>query len=570
MRAADPAVTSDGLEFEAPGPGQWQRDEDHWPRPVPRSYTELYTDAVIPYVKEWTRRYGLLVDYFESRFVHGFGYGRVHPVGEPEKGSSGPPPKPIFKLLLKVHPEMRARRRAAERALEERLWLADLERWEQEAKPAIVAENRANAAVDRRALDDEALLAHVDRCRETLRRLIGVHHRFNGGMLPVGMLMVSTRDWVGDERAALPLLEGASRVSSGRSPELERLAATVRDDADASGALDSGDDAAAVLARIGEAGGAVAEAFRDYVEVVGHRLVGDSIEHGNPTLLEVPELMVGAIRTAVEGGDGRPDDAELAERRAELRARVPAGHRSEFDELLDDTLRTYGMRDERSVYADVWAAGIFRQALLELGRRLAERGRLEQPVHLVEATGDEVHALATGDGGPDAEELAARAAFRARHADTDTPAFLNGEPPPPPPLEWLPPALARMNEALLVQMASFFEPPTEQTDEALLRGKAASAGRYEGTARVISGPEQFDRIEAGDVLVARTTSEAFNVVLPLLGAIVTDRGGVLSHAAIVSRESGIPCVVGTGEATRRLADGARVVVDGSAGEIKAL
>lgn len=568
MRGADRVTTVDGLEFEAPGPGSWQRDEDHWPRPVPRSYTELYRDAVVPYVREWTRRYGLLVDYFETRFVHGFGYGRVHPVGEPKKGTTGPPPKPVFKLLLKVHPELRARRRAAERALEERLWLGDLERWEREAKPAIVAENRANAARDQMALDDEELVEHVDHCRETLRRFIGVHHRFNGAMLPIGMLMAAMGEWVGDERAPLPLLEGASPVSSGRSPELERLAAAVRDDAAAAAALASDDEPREVLARLGEAGADVTRAFREYVEVVGHRLVGDSIEHGNPTLLEVPELMVGAIRASVEDETGGPDDADLAERTVELRARVPAAHRSEFDQLLDETLRTYRMRDERSVYADVWAAGVFRQALLELGRRLADRGRLDEPVHLIEATSTEVRALAGGDDGSTAEELASRARFRADHADVATPEFLNGEPPPPPPLAWLPPALARVNGAFLVQVSSFLDPPTRQSDGAILRGKAASPGHYEGTARVITGPEQFDRIEPGDVLVARTTSEAFNVVLPLLGAIVTDRGGVLSHAAIVSRESGIPCVVGTGEATRRLADGTRVLIDGSSGEIK--
>ena len=64
------------------------------------------------------------------------------------------------------------------------------------------------------------------------------------------------------------------------------------------------------------------------------------------------------------------------------------------------------------------------------------------------------------------------------------------------------------------------------------------------------------------------TSPYFNVVLPLLGAIVTDRGGQLCHAAIVAREYGIPGIVGTREATRLIADGARVRVDGSTGEVR--
>jgi pyruvate,water dikinase len=105
---------------------------------------------------------------------------------------------------------------------------------------------------------------------------------------------------------------------------------------------------------------------------------------------------------------------------------------------------------------------------------------------------------------------------------------------------------------------------------AVLYGLAASRGIYEGPARCVSGPSQFDRIQRGDVLVTESTSEAFNILLPLLGGIVTDNGGLLSHAAIVAREYGIPGVVGTREATERIADGTRVRVDGDAGEVTVL
>jgi pyruvate,water dikinase len=83
-------------------------------------------------------------------------------------------------------------------------------------------------------------------------------------------------------------------------------------------------------------------------------------------------------------------------------------------------------------------------------------------------------------------------------------------------------------------------------------------------------PSDFSKVAQGDVLVARITTPAYNVLLPLLGAVVTDRGGLLSHPAIVSREYGIPGVVGTREATGRIADGVRVRVDGDAGEVTVL
>ena len=101
----------------------------------------------------------------------------------------------------------------------------------------------------------------------------------------------------------------------------------------------------------------------------------------------------------------------------------------------------------------------------------------------------------------------------------------------------------------------------------MLKGLAASGGIYEGPARRVAGPTEFDRIQQGDVLVTESTTEAFNILLPLLGAIVTDSGGLLSHSAIVAREYGIPGVVGTRDGTQRIPDGATVRVDGDAGEV---
>jgi len=122
-------------------------------------------------------------------------------------------------------------------------------------------------------------------------------------------------------------------------------------------------------------------------------------------------------------------------------------------------------------------------------------------------------------------------------------------------------------QAMGIVMVEMLGSSEEQHEEDVLRGLAASRGIYEGSARRIAGPSEFDRIVKGDVLVTESTSEAFNILLPLLGAIVTDSGGLLSHSAIVAREYGIPGVVGTREATERIADGTRVRVDGDSGEV---
>src|SRR6266849_1722536 len=96
-------------------------------------------------------------------------------------------------------------------------------------------------------------------------------------------------------------------------------------------------------------------------------------------------------------------------------------------------------------------------------------------------------------------------------------------------------------------IGALFDSSEAPHEENLLRGLAASRGVYEGPARRVAGPSEFDRIIQGDVLITESTTEAFNILLPLLGAIVTDAGGLLSHAAIVAREYGMPGVVETRE-----------------------
>jgi pyruvate,water dikinase len=211
-----------------------------------------------------------------------------------------------------------------------------------------------------------------------------------------------------------------------------------------------------------------------------------------------------------------------------------------------------------------------RRAVLAAGRRLAESGRIHDQEHLVDAGLDEMTALLSGSDGPSADELAERYRWRTSHTWRDAPETLGGPPPPPPDPSRLPPAAARVARAMGIAMGALFGSSEAEHEEDLLRGLAASGGVYEGPARLVGGPDEFDRIVQGDVLVTQSTTEAFNILLPLLGAIVTDAGGLLSHSAIVAREYGIPGVVGTREATQRIAEGARVRVDGTAGEVTVL
>lgn len=111
------------------------------------------------------------------------------------------------------------------------------------------------------------------------------------------------------------------------------------------------------------------------------------------------------------------------------------------------------------------------------------------------------------------------------------------------------------------------EAPTGQpkTEDIILKGAAASVGMASGPVKIIHSPSEIDKIEKGDVLVTEMTTPDFVPAMKRATAIVTDTGGRTCHAAIVSRELGIPCVVGTGTATNVLKQGQMITVDGAKG-----
>jgi phosphohistidine swiveling domain-containing protein len=540
--------TPGGLTFDPPGPGFWEQDAVHFPRPVTRYWTEVHPEPFKRGFQELTAYYGMLIDRLDMQYVHGFAYKTVVPVAEDE---------------------MPARFQRAEEAIQTKAWRRQLQEWDETFKPASITRHRELQAVDPDALSDDELVAYLVRCRDHHAEMIYQHMRFTGSaVLPTGDFLAHVGDWTGLPPAELlGLMRGASPVSSGASAELERLIAALAADAEARSLLESDGDPGEILERLRSSGGETGAALDAYLDLVGNRLL-DGFDISGRTALELPDTLLRAIRVAVESGG--PEASDVEERIAEVRDRVPEEHRAEFDELLGEARLLYRLRDERGVFSDIWASGIMRRAALGAGRRLAAAGRLHTPEHVVDAGFDELCALVSAADGPSADELAERHAWRESHSSKDVPATLGPPPPPPPDPSGLPPGIGRVMRATTIALGEVFGSSQAEHEERLVRGLAASPGIFEGPARLIAGPSEFDRIVQGDVLVTESTTEAFNILLPLLGAIVTDSGGLLSHSAIVSREYGIPGVVGTREATQLIPDGARVRVDGDQGEVTVL
>ncbi|KRE42763.1 hypothetical protein ASG74_10325 [Knoellia sp. Soil729] len=516
---------------------------------------------------EGTARYGLLIDYLKPGISNGFIYMQPVPFMAPE-GAMKPPPGPVLWLLTRLHPKMRARIARSARAFEEKQWRTDLDTWDNVDKPASIEKHLAIQVIDVRALTDEGLVEHLRTCLDHMGDMIAMHHKYTAtSLVAPGHLIAKTLEWTGAPVSeACQLLRGSSPISNGfAADELTKAGDAIAGSVDAAALLRSTGPSTQTLEALSD-NPDVGPAVRAYVEAVQYRSVGYDV--GDFTAGEMPDLLVSALTTASQSVLApEAPDTRLEER---LRSQVPPEHVAEFDEALVEARLANRIRDERGNYSDGWATGLGRRAVLEAGRRLHERGLLLDPQHAPDLDRDEIEALLRGDAGPTPDETAERHTWRTTHTVADAPPFLNAMPPAPPSADLLPAGARPAMNAVNVVMGNLFAVSEEENTEVVLHGMSVNQGTYEGTARLVESSADFGRIQQGDVLVTRNTSPYFNVVLPLLGAIVTDRGGQLSHAAIVAREYGIPGVVGTRDATTTIQDGARVRVDGTTAEVHVL
>ena len=552
------------IEFKAPGPGAWELEQTHFSKPATRYTSTLVSDPLARGFAEGTKRYGLLLDTLRMRFVNDFCYGKFMPVGAPEKATA-PPPRAIFMLLTRLHPEIRRRVAAAPEVFTKKLWREDMRRWDEEIKPDSIARNRKLQNTPITTLGDAAFLAHLDEVRANAGEMVYRHHIFTvASIFPVGHFVSQVQRWTSlPSGEVLGVLKGAAPISRGvGAVPLERLRAALVAQGITGNSV-RGRHAQQILDDLKSTPG-VGEPLQAYLDEVAYRVVS-GYDICDKFALEMPEMLVGAIFGATDKADRQGD---FTKRRDALRAKVPEAHRVEFDQLLEEARFIHRLRDERGMYNDSWGIGLARRAMLEAGRRLADNGVLPDATLAINASHEEIIGMLKGEKQPGLDELRRRQTWRETKTVADAPAFLGAEPKGPPPSEWLPKKAQANARAMDTVIREIFNVPVQKARPRSVAGLPVHPGVYEGPARIINGPEDFNRLQQGDVLITRNTGPAFNVVLPILGAIVTDRGGQLSHAAIVAREYGIPAVVGTREATTMFADGARVRVNGDTGVVE--
>ncbi len=196
-----------------------------------------------------------------------------------------------------------------------------------------------------------------------------------------------------------------------------------------------------------------------------------------------------------------------------------------------------------------------RAMLWELGERFSAGGAVKEADDIFWLEKEEIDRLVAGlEGGGKLDKLTGQVEERKRYWER-----LRHTTPPP---------MMPVKERIMGFKAQAFIPHSEDVQTgSTLKGVATSAGEITATARVLLGPEDFGQLQPGDVLVTGTTTPAWTPLFSMASALVTDIGGPLSHGSIVAREFGIPAVMGTGVATKRIRSGQTIHVDGDKGVV---
>lgn len=392
------------------------------------------------------------------------------------------------------------------------------------------------ARPDHTAMTDAELWARYEELLPVHRRLFG-HHLFVTYLatVPLGII-TAVATAVGRPDLVLPIIAGIGDVDSAApSHAMWAMSRLTPDSAEMSAALTA------------------------FVEEFGSRGPNEW-ETRSPTWETMPELALAAIERMRQAPDSMAPGTQNA-----LRARQREEAAATLLAMVESDPATHGQLAAAIASSKAWLPGRertktnnirliheIRMPMRELGRRMVERGVFDEIEDFGFLLGSEMEAFL-------AEPHAYRDEIRRRRADylhlydVEPPFVFVGEPPPLD--EWV-----RRGSVAVERL----------TSGDTLAGVPGCSGVAEGRARVILDSHDPTALEPGDILVAPITDPSWTPLFVPAAGVVVDVGAPLSHAIIVSRELGIPCVVSATGATRAIPDGAIVRVDGNTGVVTVL
>lgn len=301
--------------------------------------------------------------------------------------------------------------------------------------------------------------------------------------------------------------------------------------------------------------------FRVYLDQYGY-LIYD-MDFAKPLPMEEPEPILEMLKLFIAGHGKSPyqrqasftAEREQAEKMA--RSRLRGIKRWGFNLALNKAQSQAPLREDGIAEIGL-GYPVLKKLLHEIGRRFSTAGAIEQSSDIFWLEETEVESMvSTFDENQPLQDMAEivqerKDVWQARKQVI----------PPP----QLPPGKKFMG----FNVEGILTGAEGRVDGNILKGVPASPGQVTATACVLRGPEDFDQMELGDILVASITTPAWTPLFALASGVVTDIGGPLSHGSIVAREYGIPAIMGTGYATKLIQSGQKITVDGTAGTITLL
>ncbi|MEL6573625.1 MAG: PEP-utilizing enzyme [Pseudomonadota bacterium] len=308
----------------------------------------------------------------------------------------------------------------------------------------------------------------------------------------------------------------------------------------------------------------IKDQLEPYLEEFGHKALW-SHETRFPLWVENPGPAIEAVRGYVVSDYDYPKtikevEEDLNAAIAECMDGVEGEAREKLQAALDGSLKMNPLTPDHHFYIDQGTNARLRTVLIAVGKKLVEQDIIDDAEDIMFLHYNELRALVGDKDAYDAREIV------SDRRDEDEEAT---EKRPP---DWLGTAT---EEALAFPYAGLWgfperfyrEPPTKAGE---ITGLAASPGVIEAKARVITDLDQFHTVEEGEILVCRMTNPAWVVLFTQISGLVTDAGGTTSHSAVVSREFGLPAVVGTSIATKDIKTGDTLRVNGTTGIVEIL
>lgn len=409
--------------------------------------------------------------------------------------------------------------------------------------------NRNLDTLSDRELWNELRMIWVERCM----RVLNLHGQVNNSAMRTFALLerLLTR-WCNRKELTHDLVTGLSGIYAAQmGVSLWQIARKLEELGLTDTVLENSAEKGLAKLRETPAGGPVLNMMDDFLKRFGHRCACEA-EWLHPRWAEAPELIIEVIAGYLRAGDRvNPAEVETRQRRRRedainwIEAHIGLVRKTVLRRVLTRAQQAVRLRDNGRHYFMKMAVPI-RQIYKIFGKRWAARGWLRQVDDFFFLTVQNIESIING-GDPRAAGLNLHTLVTERRKAYKY---------------WFdftaPEVIGHKGEPITVSSV-------DESSETVLHGIPASGGQVQGTARIIFNPWDAKQLQQGEILITRATDPGWTPVFPLIGGLVLEVGGQLSHGAIVAREYGVPAVVNVNDALRRIKNGQTITIDGTKG-----